>query len=91
MSGRGASIVLASKTSYRRGWLQGDPTPCPPTPSSIRAKASRWARRSAVAVPISACLPSTVEGLSCRGAQPLLFDRVDDPEPSRVIDLDPRT
>ena len=24
-------------------------------------------------------------------AQPLLFDRVDDPEPSRVIDLDPRT
>jgi len=27
----------------------------------------------------------------CRGAQLLLFDRVDDPEPSRVIDLDPRT
>lgn len=26
-----------------------------------------------------------------RGAQLLLFDRVDDPEPSRVIDLDPRT
>jgi isoamylase len=26
-----------------------------------------------------------------RGAQLLLFDRVDDPEPSRMIDLDPRT
>jgi len=26
-----------------------------------------------------------------RAAQLLLFDRVDDPEPSRVVDLDPHT
>jgi glycogen operon protein len=82
--------VLASKASYRQRWLQ-----VIHTMSTNATMSTDAVQHQGKSFPLGATLSSgganfSVFAKHSSAAQLLLFDRVDDPEPSRVIDLDPR-